>query len=344
MHRELTEADLALVHALQHRPRAAWSELAPVLGASSATLAARWHRLRAEGLSWVTAYPIAALTGSALTALVEVDCAPGTVTDVSSRLAADPRVATIEHAARGRDLILTVIAGSFADMASVLLDDLAVAAGVVSTRAHITARVHLEGSRWRLDALDAGQRDALRERERSERADVGPPVDLLGSTYAPLIRALGRDGRATATQLATATRRPASTVRRQLARLIRSRSVVFRCEVAQLHTRWPICVTWWCRVPGARQDDLVAELRAEPRVRLCLSLTGPANFLVTMWTASLPDLMTMQTWLEDHLGGGEIVDTSVILRTRKRMGWMLHPDGRCTGDVVPLAMVRAWEP
>lgn len=82
-------------------------------------------------------------------------------------------------------------------------------------------------------------------------------------------------------------------MRRQLARLIRSRSVVFRCEVAQLRT--------------------------EPRVRPCLSLTGPANFLVTMWTASLPDLMAVQTWL---------------------LGWMLHPDGRCTDEVVPLAMVR----
>ncbi len=27
---------------------------------------------------------------------------------------------------------------------------------------------------------------------------------------------------------------------------------------------------------------------------------------------------------------------SVILRTRKRMGWLLHPDGRCTGQTVPL--------
>ncbi|HCA84641.1 MAG TPA: Lrp/AsnC family transcriptional regulator, partial [Streptomyces sp.] len=85
MQPELSEADLALVHALQHRPRAAWSELAPVLGVSAATLAARWHRLRADGLSWVTAYPVAVVTGPSLVALVEVDCAAGTVTEVSTR-------------------------------------------------------------------------------------------------------------------------------------------------------------------------------------------------------------------------------------------------------------------
>jgi DNA-binding Lrp family transcriptional regulator len=107
--------------------------------------------------------------------------------------------------------------------------------------------------------------------------------------------------------------------------------------VAQLLTRWPVCVTWWCRVPGAEIDAVVAALRREPRVRLCLSLTGPANFLVTAWTSSLADLLQLQTWLETALAGGEVVDASVILRTRKRMGWLLHPDGRSTGEVVPLA-------
>jgi hypothetical protein len=90
-------------------------------------------------------------------------------------------------------------------------------------------------------------------------------------------------------------------------------------------------------VPGAAIDAVVAQLRQEARVRLCLSLTGPANFLVTAWTGSLADLTQLQTWLESVLTGGEVVDASVILRTRKRMGWLLHPDGRCTGEVVPLA-------
>ncbi|MEU6263512.1 hypothetical protein [Saccharopolyspora shandongensis] len=48
------------------------------------------------------------------------------------------------------------------------------------------------------------------------------------------------------------------------------------------------------------------------------------------------DLMNMQDSLEKLLPAGGIVNSSVILRTRKRVGWLMHPDGRCTGEVIPL--------
>ncbi|WP_209307622.1 Lrp/AsnC family transcriptional regulator [Geodermatophilus sp. DF01-2] len=332
---EFSEDDLALVHALQVHPRASWAALAPVLGASAATLARRWERLRGEGLAWVTSYPAAALSGGAVTALVEVDCAAGALDGVCSRLEATPHVATIEHAARGRDLVLTVVAPSFARMSSIVLDELARLPGVVSTRTHIASRVHVEGSRWRLDALDAAQRTRVRALAAAEERPAAL-VDAASAVYAPLVRELARDGRAGAAALAARMGRPTSTVRRQLAALVRSRSLTFRCDVAQVLTRWPVCVTWWCRVPGTAVDALVAQVRHEPRVRLCLSLTGPANLLVTAWTSSLADLTRTQTWLEKAMPAGEIVDASVILRTRKRMGWRLHPDGRATGEVVPL--------
>lgn len=331
---ELDEEDMALIHALQIRPRASWSGLAPVLGVSAAGLARRWDRLQAEGLAWSTAYPATAISGGSTTALVEVDCAPGALDRVCASLDTDPHVMTIEHAARGRNLILTVIAASFADMSGVILDGLSRVEGVTSTRTHLCAQLHIEGSRWRLDALDRAQSEGVRGLDETPTAHVAP-VDLTSPTYQPLAEALARDGRATAAGLAELTNRPASTVRRQLGTLLRSRSLVFRSEVAQLLTRWPVCVTWWCRVPADAQEQLVTSLRQEPRVRLCMSLTGPANFLVTMWTGSLSDLMRAQAWLEGLLGTGEIVDTSVILRTRKRMGWLLHPDGRRTGEMVP---------
>lgn len=332
--RELEEDDLALIHALQVRSRATWAGLAPVLDRSPASLARRWDRLRSDGLAWATAYPATATTGGSTTALVEVDCAPGALDRVCRVLDVDPDVVTIEHAARGRNLILTVIAASFADMSGVILDRLSRIDGVTSTRTHLCARLHVEGSRWRLDALDRAQVEAVAALDPLPVEPL-PPVDLTSATYRPLADLLSRDGRASAATLAQRTGRPTSTVRRQLTALLRSRSLVFRCEVAQLLTRWPVCVTWWCRVPSDAHEHLVGRLRLEPRVRLCMSLTGPANFLVTMWTGSLVDLMRSQAWLEGMLSSGEIVDTSVILRTRKRMGWLLHPDGRCTGQVVP---------
>nr|WP_255426639.1 Lrp/AsnC ligand binding domain-containing protein [Pseudonocardia sp. C8] len=269
-------------------------------------------------------------------ALVEIDCAPGRLDEVAVALETEPQVMTIEYAARGRDLLLTVSAPTFTGLSGLVLDRIGRVPGVASTRTHLTAAVHIEGSQWRLDALDAGQIDAVRALLRADLGTRAAPVDLRGPVYGPIVRELGADGRAGAAAIAARLGRPASTVRRQLATLLRSRSLVFRCEVAQLLTRWPICVTWWMRLPTADVGDAVRRIRTDPRVRLCLSLTGPENFLVTAWTHSLTELVGMQSALERAAPAAEIVDTSVILRIRKRMGWLLHPDGRCTGRSVPL--------
>jgi hypothetical protein len=63
-----------------------------------------------------------------------------------------------------------------------------------------------------------------------------------------------------------------------------------------------------------------------------MSMTGPANFVVFAWTAGLTDLMQLQGVLEDMLPPGAIIDSSVTLRTRKRAGWLLRPDGRLDTD------------
>ncbi len=338
MPRDFSEDDLALTHALQIHPRARWADLAPVLGSAPATLARRWAALRAVGLAWVTAYRSPVEPARTVTGLVELDCLPGRLDEVVVRLETEPGVITIEHAASGPDLMLTVAASTFADMSALVMDTLARTPGARSMRTHIAAQVHVEGSRWRLDALTAGQRDAVLAAAARDHSP-GPAVDTASPTFAPLVRVLAHDGRANAAEVAVLVGRPQATVRRQLGALLRSGSVAFRCDVAQMLTRWPVNVTWWCRIPGADVERVVRHVRSDARVRLCMSLTGPANFLVTAWTASLHDLMQMQAWLEGALPVGGIVDVTVVLRTRKRMGWLLHPDGRCTGDVV----AATWE-
>lgn len=332
MNTELSEGDLTLVHALQLLPRGSWTELAHVLGEAPATIAARWNRLRGTGAAWVMAYPF--VVSEIVIALVEVDAVPGRVDDLCQRLDCDPRIATIEHAARGRDLIVTVFARDFPAMSATLLDGLARLPEVARMRSHLAVGVHIEGSHWRLDALDSSQRQALRA--LADRSPLGRHLDLAGPIYGPIVAELARDGRISAATLAQRLDRAPATTRRQLATLLRSGQVTFRVEIAQLLTRWPITVTWWCRVPTEAQPEVIETLRREQRTRLCLSTTGPANFLVSMWAASLPDVVTAQGILERHLSrAGEIVDTTVSLRTRKRLGWMLDPEGRATGVVHP---------
>ncbi|MGW0999031.1 AsnC family protein [Streptomyces sp. NPDC002523] len=84
----VSELDLALVNALQLRPRASWTELAPPLGVTAGTLARRWERLTGEGLAWVSAVP-----GREF---VRPRCRPGSRARIAERLCAFEEAATIE--------------------------------------------------------------------------------------------------------------------------------------------------------------------------------------------------------------------------------------------------------
>ncbi|HET7303398.1 MAG TPA: Lrp/AsnC family transcriptional regulator [Segeticoccus sp.] len=333
------EQDLAIIHALQIAPRMSWAEAARVLGGTPQALATRWRRLRDEGLAWVTVHP--AGTGGEVIAMVEIDCLPGWRVRVARALCADPRVASVEEAARGCDLLLTVIAEDLTALSGFVLDDLRAVEGVANQRSFLATSVHRQGSSWRLRALDGPQQAALeavalRSAREARRAGTAAPVP---SRLRPIVQELARDGRATAAELARATGRNPATVRRQLATVLASGRLAFRCEVAHEHTRWPILCNWQARVPTAEHDRTAKALATLPELRLCLSTTGEANLYFTVWAESLPDLLRIERLLAERLPWLELTNSTVTLRLLKRMGWLLHADGRCTGEVVPPAVL-----
>ncbi|MDV8033665.1 Lrp/AsnC family transcriptional regulator [Rhodococcus sp. NPDC079359] len=334
MQEMLTESELSLVHALQIAPRASWTDLAPILGSTAATLARRWHSIVERGLAWITAYP-APLTGAgAITAMIEVTCGRVGSAELVDALVQDPRVVSIEHAARGRDLVLTVQTSSLDELTGLVLDDLPGFDSVRSTQTHTCTALHVEGSRWRLDSLDGAQHSAVAALgESPDRSGYARPESLTDQVARSLVGELTGNGRASAPEIASALGRPTSSVRRQLAALLRSRAVVLRCEVAQDATRWPITVTWWCRLPVQAHQEVVEIIRARSELRLCMSLTGPANFLLSMWVSSVPEILRVQEWLESRAPSLHIIESSVTLRSRKRMGWELGAEGRATGYV-----------
>ncbi|HET8599595.1 MAG TPA: Lrp/AsnC family transcriptional regulator [Segeticoccus sp.] len=331
----LGERDLALIHALQIAPRISWAEAARVLDATPQSLAQRWSRLRDEGLAWVTVHPAGA--GDEVIAMVEVDCLPGERSSVARALCADPRVASVEEAARGCDLLLTIIATDLTALSRFVLDDLGAVEGVANQRSYLATSVHRQGSSWRLRALDGSQRAALEavaHRAHIEGRRPGAGHAPMPVRLRPIVQELARDGRATAADLARATGRNPATVRRQLATVIASGRLAFRCEVAQEHTRWPIVCNWQARVPTAEHDRTARALATLPELRLCLTTTGEANLYFTVWAESLPDLLRIERLLAERLPWLELRGSTVTLRQLKRMGWLLHPDSRCTGEVV----------
>lgn len=285
----------------------------------------------------MTAYPHWSPADSPVVALVDVNCEGHSIQDVSAALCRHSRVLTVEQAVSGRDLVLTVTASSFAGLSTLLIDHLPAVPGIASVRGHIVAEVHVDGSAWRLDALDRTQVQRLGGRGSGGVSESEALlVTSMPDAFDPLVAGLGRDGRATAAALAVELDRPVSTVRRQLSTLIRSGILSFRCEISQWRTRWQIIVTWWCRVPEGRRPELIAALSRHPQVRLCATLTGATNFLFTMWVHDPGDIPRIQGWLEQLVPEVQIGDVAVTLRNYKRIGWLLDAEGRATGEVVPI--------
>nr|WP_218835881.1 Lrp/AsnC family transcriptional regulator [Streptomyces sp. TLI_235] len=159
----IDELDLALVDALRVDPRAPWSRLAGPLGVDPATLSRRWARLEADGDAWVTCYPSADRIGRGLTALVEVECRSGRVSEVAHALAGHPQIASVEIVTGSADLLLTVAAADPAALAGHLLEQICAVPGIRRTRTALVERTLREGSRWSGGALDAEQRRAIAE-------------------------------------------------------------------------------------------------------------------------------------------------------------------------------------
>ncbi|GAB2737647.1 Lrp/AsnC family transcriptional regulator [Salinifilum aidingensis] len=328
MNTHLDERDLALLHALQLSPRISWAEAARVLGSTASTLAGRWHRLRSEGAAWVTVHPGRSLTGVTV-AFIDIDVAPTERDEVVRALCRDPRAATIEEAASGRDLLVTVFVADQDALARFALEDLASLPGVRRIDTRVATRIHWEGSQWRLDALDRNQQSRLRSARDNDSEPALPPRD-----YWPLVEALTRDGRCSAADLARLTGRKPATVRRQLARLIFSGLVSFRCEIAQLRSRWPVICTWFARVPQQELERTVQSLTTLPELRLCASVSGEANLMFTVWAGSPGDLLALERRMNEKLPWMTLVESVFGLRTPKRMGWILDPSGHSTGQVV----------
>lgn len=329
MNSPLDEQDLQLLHALQISPRISWAEAARVLGTTATTLAGRWHRLRADGAAWVTVHPARSLSGVPV-AFIEIDVAPGERDAVISALCREPRAATIEETASGHDLLVTTFAPDWDSLARFALDDLAGLPGVRRLNTRLATQIHWEGSQWRLDALDRDQQSMLTPVQQQN----GLPGRTLPTRDWPLVEALTHDGRRSAADLARITGRKPATVRRQLARLVSSGLVSFRCEIAQLESRWPVMCTWFAQVPQQELERTAQSLTTLPDLRLCASVTGSANLMISVWTGSPGELVSLERRMNEKLPWMVLSESVLTLRTAKRMGWTLDPSGRTTGQVV----------
>ncbi|QNS04373.1 Lrp/AsnC family transcriptional regulator [Streptomyces xanthii] len=327
------EADLALIDALQTDPRAPWSRVGPAVGIDATTAARRWARLEREGLAWVTAYAGPATT---TVAYVEVTCRPRRVEELAARLVALPWVFSAELVVGDYDLFLSVAAPDLPALGRRVTEDIGRLPGVRGTRTRLSMRLYQEGSNWKVRALEPAGRARLTAH--------GAAGAMTGSTtpcaFLPrddvdlkLLLALGANGRAGYAELAERVGISESTVRRRLARELRDREILLRCDLAQQLAGWPALATYRARVPHGELDSTGAALARLPQMRLCTSVTGSCNLLFSVWLRDLDGMAGLESLLDDRFPRLRIEDRTVTLRTAKRMGRLLDDHGRARGYV-----------
>ncbi|MFI5982383.1 Lrp/AsnC family transcriptional regulator [Streptomyces sp. NPDC051555] len=335
----MDELDLALVNAIQLRPRAPWSLLGQTLGISPVTAARRWRRLSEAGIAWVTAYGLPHPEDRGCVAYLDVGCAPDRILQIADELAEDPHVMTIEHLSQGCDLVVTAAFTDLAMVSRYTAERLGRLPGITTVRAHLATGFYAEGIRWRLDSLDPAQRLELHD---DHPAGHGPPsgarAEVRHEDRELLIR-LGVDGRLDQAELAAATGLSPTTLRRRLDRLAASDAIRFRCEIAARDAGRPVLATFRADIPPDRLDEVGPQLARLPEIRLCVAVTGRHNLILSVWQRSLADVQRLEAALARRFPDLRVAERRVSLRTVKRMGRILGADGRAV-RAVPMDIWR----
>ncbi|MFJ8925778.1 Lrp/AsnC family transcriptional regulator [Streptomyces sp. NPDC102364] len=332
-----SELDLALVNALQLRPRASWAELAPPLGVTASTLARRWDRLTAEGLAWVYAAPGREFSRTRCTAFVLVRCRPGTRMRIAQELRVHDEAVTVELTGPGSaDLLIDVLAPDLPALTRFVTTHLEPLPGVTAVDCLFATSLYVEGSRWRLRSLDPAQLSAL-GRANTHASETAPTAQL-DAVDRRLLDALVGDGRLGLAALAAHTDTSPATVRRRLHRLTDSGILTFRCDMANALAGRPLPVSLLGRVPARDIAAVHRALAALPECRLVAAVTGRTNIFATLWVRDLGDIQRRETALGARLPTLEVTDRIVGLHTVKRMGHLLDEDGRRTG----VRPIRPW--
>ncbi|WP_193081309.1 Lrp/AsnC ligand binding domain-containing protein [Brevibacterium aurantiacum] len=319
----LSEDDLSLVNALQIYPRLRWSDAGPILNCHPTTLAHRWERLTASGDSWVVAHSVGAEQQDCL-AFIDVECDLDRLDAVTEQLCTIPAVISADMSARNRDLMLTVQTEGFAQLTDGVLTLLPRVEGIRRFQTSICTKLHQTGDRWQLNSLSRTQQSQVRSlRPNSPHISEGPHL-----VHPAITAIMSEDGRATAQHISNQIGMHPTTAQRHINRIIKERSLIFRCEIAQRASGFPITCQWFGRVPAGRHETAAAALADFPELRLCASTTGSSNFMITMWLRSVDSIMEMEHRLLRAVPELSLDECAIALNIVKRVGRRLSPTGQ----------------
>lgn len=283
--RTLDADDLALVQALRHDGRVAFSAVADGLGVSEHTVARRYRRLRAAGAARVVGVVDGVRLGRR-SWTVRIRCAPEAAGPIAGALA------------RRADTFWVYVLSGGAEIAC-------------NTQPHDPDELLIATLPRGRGVLDVSAHELLPERE------PGEPVEL-DDADRRMLDVLARDGRATHARLATATGRSPSTVSRRMRFLERAGVLGYAVETPAAAVGLRAEARLWMSARPAALAAVVAAVGAHPEVTFAAVTTGPTNVVAHVACRTSAGLYGYLTGRLAAVPGVDAVQSAPVLRTVKR--------------------------
>ncbi|MEV6593143.1 Lrp/AsnC family transcriptional regulator [Streptomyces acidicola] len=307
------ELDLKIIHALQADGRAPFSKIAGVLGVSDQTVARRYASLRSAKKIRVTGRTDPARVGEAAW-FVRVRCTPDAARAIGETLARRPDTSWVKLTSGGTEIVAIVRAPTSHDSETLLLGKLPRTPRVINVSANCLLHVFFGGPQGFINALSSEQVAQL----ESPRAAGGPQVDLDDGDK-QLLALLQRDGRTDVTALATATGRPATTLRRHLADLRASGVLYFDVDFDYRSLGMANQTMLWLSVAPDHMVAAGQALAAHPEVPFTAATTGSTNLFASVLCPDPSALYTYLTTKVATLPSVQRMETTPVIQTLKNL-------------------------
>ena len=305
----IDQLDRGLTHALQLDGRASFSRLGEVLGVSERTVARRYQRLAANRLLRVVG-----VAAGRSHWMMRIRCTTDGALRVAGALARRTDTSWVHLLSGGTDISSGLQSWSENERQSLLLDKLARTPQVESVTADPVLRT-FRGGRASWNAL------AILTEEQIARLHPEPVQLVVPGTVGPrdrqLLTALAKDGRASYTELASATGRSETAIHRRVGELRATGALYFDVEVSARAFGYTAAARLWLSVAPSALPNVGKQIAEDPEVVFAGATTGTSNLLVV---AVCKDSSELSNYLTERLAGIKAirsVESAPILRTLK---------------------------
>lgn len=316
----LDHIDRGLIHALQIDARAPFSRIAAALDTSPQTVARHYQRLRSQAGLRVVGLASPEPAGWSQW-LVRLTASPQTAQRLANALVRREDTAWVKLAAGGTEIIAIVQSDTAGGGPSLLLREIPRMTTISAVSAHCLLHTYVGGrTGWLRSASTlTEEQQSLLGVELPEPEEVPTAQEAL-TAAGELVAALQHDGRASLTQLASATGWSPPTVARRLVDLQASGAIFFDVEVDPAVFGTMTQALLWMSVAPVHLHEVATALATHVELAFVASTTGPANLVAT---AMCEDPADLHRYLAHRLGAlADIraLETAPVLQTLKASG------------------------